>query len=193
MAASIQTQPRFFYPPGGIMIWILIVVELLTFGIAMIALAVSSKENPELFHQSRLHLNTYIGTLNTIFLLASGFFMAVAVQETKNNNHKLTAKYILLALSGGGLFLILKSLEYYVKIEQGLTVGHNTFFTYYWLLTLFHLIHVLVGMGILTGLYFSVRKGITPERKENIGAGAAFWHMCDIIWLFLFPVLYLIL
>ena len=184
---------NFFYPPGGIMIWILIVVELLTFGIGMIALGISSRENPELFHESRLQLNTLLGTVNTVFLLTSGYFMAVSVQYVKRNMAREASRHILYALAGGMLFIAVKSIEYYAKIQHGHTIGYNTFFSFYWLLTLFHLIHVMVGMGILTGLYFSLRKGITPQRQENTETGAAFWHMCDIIWLFLFPVLYLIL
>ncbi len=192
MEATSMQQKSFLYPPGGIMIWILITLEIITFGAAMIALGVSSRENPELFHISRLKLNTLMGTVNTVFLLTSGYFMAVAVQHVKQHMAPEAAKNILFALLGGLLFVVVKGFEYYAKIEHGYTIGYNTFFTFYWLLTLFHLIHVLVGMGILTGLYFSVRKGITETRQENTETGAAFWHMCDLIWLFLFPVLYLI-
>lgn len=77
-----------YYPPGGILLWIIIFLELFTFGIALIALVVSSKEDPSLFHQSRLSLNATFGAINTIFLLTSGFFMATTVHQIKENKIK---------------------------------------------------------------------------------------------------------
>jgi len=72
-----------YYPPGGILMWILITLELITFGIALIALVFQSRENPELYHESRLMLNTTFGAINTVFLLVSGFFMATTVHFFK--------------------------------------------------------------------------------------------------------------
>ncbi len=180
---------NFYYPPGGILIWILITVELLTFGMALIALVFMSKENPELYHESRLMLNSTYGATNTIFLLVSGFFMATTVHLFKKGNFSKASFYLNLTMLGGLLFLVLKSVEYYHKIESGFLLDHNTFFTFYWLLTGFHVIHVLVGLVILTYFKFTLKKLET----EDLEAGAAFWHMCDLIWLLLFPVIYLIL
>ncbi len=180
---------NFYYPPGGILIWILITVELLTFGMALVALVFMSKEDPELFHKSRLMLNSTFGATNTIFLLVSGFFMATTVHLFKKREFDKASFYLNLTMIGGVLFLILKFFEYYHKIESGLLLDHNTFFTFYWLLTGFHVIHVLVGLVILTYFKFTLKKLET----EDLEAGAAFWHMCDLIWLLLFPVIYLIL
>ncbi|HHC80286.1 MAG TPA: nitric oxide reductase [Flavobacteriia bacterium] len=180
-----------YYPPGGILLWILITLELITFGVALIVLVVNSKEDPTLFHQSRLALNTTFGAINTIFLLTSGAFMAVTVHQFKENNLKKASGYLKLTMLGGLLFLILKGFEYYLKIESGHILGSNAFFTFYWLLTGFHVIHVLVGLVILL---FALN-GLKKEKTilEDLEASAAFWHMCDLIWLLLFPVLYLIL
>jgi len=182
-----------FYPPGGILLWVLITVELITFGAALIALAVSSRDNPALYHQSRLQLNATFGAINTLFLLTSGYFMAMTVHKVQQKNIKKAAFYNQLAMLGGLLFLLLKSVEYYEKIQHGLTIGYNTFFTFYWLLTAFHVIHVLVGLGILFFMYLGMRKAQANPDILNVEAGAAFWHMCDLIWLLLFPMLYLIL
>ena len=89
-------------------------------------------------------------------------------------------------------FLILKSYEYYEKIEMVLTMGKSSFFTNYWLLTGFHWIHVLVGLIILIFIRRSIQKSKTEASLEDIEASATFWHMCDIIWLLLYPVLYLL-
>jgi len=186
-----------YYPPGGILIWILITLELITFGVALIALAYMSKEDPEIYHQSRLMLNPAYGAVNTVFLLVSGFFMATTVHQFKKHNFSKASFYLKLTMLGGFLFLALKTVEYYQKINSGLFLDYDTFFTFYWLLTGFHVIHVLVGLVILTYFYFSLRKQKTSDQsnleEEDLEAGAAFWHMCDLIWLLLFPVIYLIL
>ncbi len=181
-----------YYPPGGILMWIIIFLELITFGMALIAFVYYGSQEPELFHQSRLQLNTAFGTINTIFLLTSGFFMANAVYEFKEKNLQKSSLYFKLAMLGGFLFLIVKSIEYYHKIESGITPETNTFFAFYWLLTGFHLIHVLMGLVILYWTNRGMMKKFSDTNVEDVEACAAFWHMCDLIWLLLFPVLYLI-
>ena len=179
-----------FYPPGGILIWILILLEMITFGIALVVLAISSKENPTEFYASSSHLNATYGAMNTIFLLTSGFFMATTVHQFKIGDFKKANFYLNITMFGGVLFLILKSLEYYEKIELGFVLGYDTFFNFYWLLTGFHVIHVLVGLVILLFMKRSFSK--KTALIEDVEASAAFWHMCDLIWLLLFPVLYLV-
>lgn len=181
-----------YYPPGGILIWIVIFLELITFGMALIAMVWYSKEEPELFHNSRLLLNTNIGIVNTLLLITSGFFMAKSLHYFKEKRIKKSISYLKLTLLGGLFFLILKSVEYYFKIEGGYTINYNSFFSFYWLLTLFHVIHVLVGMVILTSVLFGIRKKTSTTTPEDMEASAAFWHMCDLIWLLLFPILYLL-
>lgn len=181
-----------YYPPGGILMWIIIFLELITFGMALVAFVYYGKEQPELFHQSRLQLNTTFGAINTIFLLTSGFFMANAVLEFKNNNRLKSSLYFKLTMLGGTLFLILKGVEYYHKMESGITPETNVFFTFYWLLTAFHLIHVIMGLVILIWTNYGMMKKNSDTGIDDVEACAAFWHMCDLIWLLLFPVLYLI-
>jgi nitric oxide reductase NorE protein len=184
-------EKSIYYPPGGILLWILIFLELITFGAALIAMIVYGNQDPEMFHTSRLHLNTTIGTINTIALITSGFFMALSVQYFKENNLKKSSLFLKLTMIGGVLFLALKGFEYYEKIEVGLTIGYNTFFTFYWLLTLFHVIHLLVGLVILLFMQHDLNKNKNNAKIEDIEASAAFWHMCDLIWLLIFPVIYL--
>lgn len=181
-----------YYPPGGILMWIIIFLELVTFGMALIAMVVYSKEEPEIFHSSRLLLNTTFGTINTLFLITSGFFMALSVRYLKDGNAKKSSLYLKLTMLGGLLFLILKTIEYSAKIDAGLTVDYNTFFTFYWMLTLFHVIHVLVGLVILVIIDRNLSKKKEQTNLDDFEASAAFWHMCDLIWLLLFPIIYLI-
>ncbi len=179
-----------FYPPGGILIWILILLELITFGVSLIVLVLSSKENPSVYELSASHLNATYGAMNTIFLLTSGFFMATSVHQFKNKNIEKSKLFLKLTMAGGILFLILKSFEYSQKIELGLTLGYDTFFNFYWLLTGFHVVHIIVGLVILLFIHKSLSS--QNAQIEDVEASAAFWHMCDLIWLLLFPVLYLI-
>ncbi len=181
-----------YYPPGGILIWIIIFLELFTFAAALIAMVFYGKQEAELFHNSRLQLNATYGMLNTIFLLTSGYFMAVSVAELKRKNIEKFKKLLLLTMFFGILFLILKTIEYNGKIAEGLDISYNTFFTFYWMLTLFHVIHVLVGLVILTSVYFGIKKKNSTTTIEDVEASAAFWHMCDLIWILLFPVIYLL-
>lgn len=190
--AESNDYKNIYYPPGGILMWIIIFLELITFGMALIAFVISGKEEPEVFHESRLLLNSTFGAINTLFLLASGFFMATATHYFKQGDIKKTSLYFKITMLGGALFLVLKCIEYYIKIESGITVDTNTFFTYYWFLTGFHLIHVLIGLVILINTNYGITKQNSDMKVEDVEGCAAFWHMCDLIWLLLFPVLYLL-
>lgn len=184
------TKPLLYYPPGGLLIWIIIYLELLTFGAALITMVVYAKSEPIIFHDSRMQLNATFGALNTLFLLCSGYFMAQTISYLKQNKNKKAKVNLYFTLLGGTLFLILKTIEYSDKIHDGLTMGYNTFFSFYWMLTLFHVIHVVVGMVILILFLLKLKKN--QLNMLDAEAGASFWHMCDLIWLILFPLLYLI-
>ncbi|MFC5194416.1 cytochrome c oxidase subunit 3 [Bizionia hallyeonensis] len=186
------TKPSVYYPPGGILMWIIIYLELITFGGVLIAMVLFSKDEPDVFHQSRLLLNTSFGTINTLFLLVSGFFMALTVSALKAQNIQKSKLYLKLTMLGGLLFLGLKTVEYMGKIDVGLTMDYNTFFSFYWMLTLFHVIHVLVGLVILASVLRTMIKKPETLILEDVEASATFWHMCDLIWLLLFPLIYLV-
>jgi len=172
--------------------WIIIYLELITFGGVLIAMVLFSKDEPDVFHQSRLLLNTSFGTINTLFLLVSGFFMALTVSALKAQNIQKSKLYLKLTMLGGLLFLGLKTVEYMGKIDVGLTMDYNTFFSFYWMLTLFHVIHVLVGLVILASVLRTMIKKPETLILEDVEASATFWHMCDLIWLLLFPLIYLV-
>lgn len=187
-----NNQKSIYYPPGGILIWIIIYLELITFGMTILALAYYGSLEREQFHADSQLLNKTIATINTILLLTSGFFVAKAVHFFKENKIVETAQFLLWALFSGFGFLVLKSYEYYEKVEGGLTMGKSDFFIYYWMLTGFHWIHVLVGLIILLFIRRTIVKKQSNASLEDFEAGASFWHMCDLIWLLLFPVLYLL-
>ena len=116
--------------------------------------------------------------------------MATTVHYFKDKNYKKASLFLELTMLGGFLFLGLKAVEYLEKIKDGFVLGYDTFFNFYWLLTGFHVIHVMVGLVILIFIHRSFNK--KTAITEDVEASAAFWHMCDLIWLLLFPVLYLV-
>lgn len=190
--ALVIDHRNIFYPPGGILLWVIIFVELLTYGLGLLALVHYGRLDPEVFHQSRLQLNTGIGTFNTVVLLTSGFFMAMAVKLFREGNFPQASTYLKLTMAGGGIFIVLKCYEYFEKLSAGVALDENMFFTLYWMLTVFHLAHVLVGMVILTYFLVKMKKAAASIDFLDLESGAAFWHMCDLIWILLFPALYLI-
>ncbi|HRG00855.1 MAG TPA: cytochrome c oxidase subunit 3 [Bacteroidia bacterium] len=188
---KINIKNNIYYPPGGILLWIIIFLELLTFGMAIIAFLISSKSEFSLFHESRLQLNITLGSCNTIILISSGYYMAKAVNYFKENDSKRFSSSLHLTMLIGSLFIVLKSIEYYYKIKNNLLIDTNTFFTFYWLLTIFHLIHVIVGMIILIVIRYKTKQQPNIITIDDVEAAGAFWHMCDLIWLLIFPLLYL--
>ncbi|EON75938.1 Nitric oxide reductase activation protein NorE [Lunatimonas lonarensis] len=179
-------------PPGGLLLWMIILLELTTFGLGIGGLVYYGALEPELFSESRKLLNTPLATANTIVLLVSGYFMAQAVYHFKNQAFLPAGRSLNWTVLGGLVFTMLKNYEYVVKLKSGFEIGDNMFFTFYWLLTGFHLVHILVGVVILLVLGRVIRVNPSGVNVSDLEAGAAFWHMCDLIWLLIFPVLYLI-
>ncbi|WP_136669225.1 cytochrome c oxidase subunit 3 [Flavobacterium sp. H122] len=176
-----------YYPPGGILMWIIIFIEVITFCMALFAALIDAKATPELYHSSSLKLDLTLGTLNTFILLISGYFVAQGLHFFKKESYSSAGRQFNLGVFLGILFIVVKSIEYYNKLSSGYGLGTNNFFSFYWLLTGFHLIHVIIGILIILLL----KKNLSAKKIEDVEAGTTFWHMCDLIWLLLFPILYL--
>lgn len=180
------------YPPGGVLIWIVIFLELITFSFGLVAFVYYGKNDADLYHTSSQTLNKSIAIANTFILLTSSYFMAVAIDSLKIKNSTKGAAFIKYTLLMGMLFVVLKTVDYYLKIQAGELLTTNIFYTFYWMLTAFHLIHVIIGLLILSYFYYTLKNGNSPLLLTDSTAGAAFWHLCDLIWLLLFPALYLL-
>lgn len=188
-----QTVGSIYYPPGGILIWFLIILEIFTFLGAALIFVYYRHNNMEEFAQSKALLNPVIGTVNTIILITSGLFMALSVNKLRENNTQKSAQFILFGLVLGLLFLVIKGYEFYHKIDSGIGFNYNDFFTFYWLMTGFHFVHVLFGVGLLAYMYQAVKKNkYKSDHMFDVEASATYWHMCDLIWILIFPVLYLL-
>lgn len=171
--------------PGEFLMWVLIISELLVFGAGMIAFMGVRLTDPAGFAEAQSHLHRTGAALNTAVLVTSGYLAAQALQWRRNMQRSLARLALILAALLGVLFLIIKGTEYADKASQGIGYETHPFFLFYYLLTGFHAAHVLAGVGILLLVAWRDDPG-------NIEAGAQFWHMVDLIWIMLFPVIYLL-
>jgi len=171
--------------PGHPMMWILIGSELLVFGAALIAFSGARIADPAGFAAAQNHLDRLTGLINVMVLLTSGLFAAFAVEAVRHDRVAAARRFMLLASLLGAVFLTVKGYEYSNELAAGLTIESGTFFTLYYLITGFHALHVMLGIIILA---------IVDDRTDchALETGAAFWHMVDLVWLLVFPIVYLV-
>lgn len=171
--------------PGDLMMWILIVSELLVFGAGLAAFMGVRLTDPAGFAEAQTHLNATTAGINTVVLVTSGWLAAQAVRASEIGNLLRTRLLLAAASVLGVVFLVIKGMEYADKAAQGIDFETHSFFLFYYMLTGFHAMHVIAGIVIL-GL---VGWKATPRNTE---VGAAFWHMVDLVWVLLFPIIYLL-
>lgn len=181
---------------GDFGVWLVIYVELFTFGIIFTGYSIARYNNVDMFNESQLLLNKSAGFLNTILLITSSWLVMRAVENIKNiyNDFDIqkASKYLLLAIGFGAIFVLSKIAELLHIFGQGIHLSSNTFFTFYILLALFHLMHVLLGMFILFVLYQNTKaKKYSQESHVGLESGALYWHMVDLLWIVLFPLVYI--
>ena len=188
------------YPAGDFAIWIIIYVELVTFGLLFLGYAFSRRSNIEMFNHSQQMLETTSGFINTLLLVTSSYFVVKAVRSIQNMTegsreefNKKASKWLLLAMLFGAGFLVNKIFEFSYIFGEGINLSTNTFFMFYLLLTGFHFMHVLLGSVILFNIFQKTRVyGYTIEDHKGIISGATYWHMVDFLWIILFPLVYII-
>ncbi len=171
--------------PGELLMWVLIVSELLVFGAGLAAFLAVRVTDPAGFAEAQAHLHRTGAALNTLVLVTSGFLAARALHLRLDARRTAARLHLLAAMMLGAVFLVIKGAEYADKAAQGIGAETHPFFMFYYLLTGFHAAHVLAGIVIL---------GLVAiwDDAHNIETGAAFWHMVDLVWVLLFPVIYLL-
>lgn len=184
-------------PPGDFGIWVVVYIELITFGLLFVGYAFARRTDVELFNQSQLLLDQRFGFINTLILITSSYFVVKAIESIqlidREKASALASKWLLAAMSLGSLFIVFKIIEFTDKFEQGINLSTNTFFMFYLLLTAFHFMHVILGLIIL----FNIRQktkigGYTKEDHKGMQTGATYWHLVDLLWIVLFPLIYII-
>lgn len=179
--------------PGDLAMWFFILAELLVFGIFFLAYAFARTRNVELFNASQLELNKLSGAINTVLLISGSYFVVRAVDRIRHGQSRLCAHWLIAAMACGGAFLILKLVEFGTKIEAGISMSTNLFFMFYLGLGFFHFMHVVLGMVILGAVALKAwRGGYHANDYAGVETGAAYWHMVDLVWIVLFPLIYIL-
>lgn len=185
--------------------WLFLLTEILLFGGVFVFYAIYRAWHPEMFMNANEHLDVTLGTINTIVLIVSSLTVALAIRNMQLDQRKECMRNLLITIALAGVFLVIKYFEYSHKIHLGMLPGKfytfegiegtnpHIFFSVYFLLTGIHGLHILIGMSLLTWMFLKVKKGHFSSSYyvpiENVGL---YWHLVDLIWIFLFPLLYLI-
>jgi cytochrome c oxidase subunit III len=183
--------------------WVFIFTEILLFGGLFLVYAIMRSSYSTEFHQAAHHLNAFIGTINTIVLLVSSATVAMSITAVQKGNNKLAVILLFTTLLCAAVFMINKYFEWGHKIHIGLYPGSDLmislshgqvmFFSLYYFMTGLHMFHLVVGGIILTIVMIKVQSGaINAGRYVLLENGGLYWHLVDLIWIFLFPLLYLI-
>lgn len=187
-------------PPTGVTgvenskvgMWFFLASEVMLFG-GLIGSYVSLRSANPFFAESAQHLNSALATINTILLLTSSYTMAMAVGSIKAGDQAKLRLYLLLTILLGSGFLGIKAIEYSDKFAHHIYPSTDVFFGFYFLMTGLHALHVFLGVVVLSGTLVKARLGrytaTYHDTVENVGL---YWHFVDIVWIFLFPLFYLI-
>jgi cytochrome c oxidase subunit 3 len=186
--------------------WVFLVTELMFFGGMFLAYTVYRSLYPASFAHASITLSAPIGALNTAVLLCSSLTMVLAVRAAQMGNRKLIITFLILTILLGTVFLGIKGYEWHEKFVEHHVPGPSfhlegeqyqgpaqLFFTLYFAMTGLHALHMVIGIGILTVLIIQTYgRKFTPEYYSPIDVGGLYWHFVDIVWIYLFPLLYLI-
>ena len=190
---------------GTLGMWVFLAGELLLFGGLFTGYAVYRWAYYEAFHEASGHLYMTLGSINTAVLLASSLLVALAVHAAESDRCRAIAGYLVAAVALGALFLAIKALEYYLDYREHLIPWVNfhfeeshaknarLFFVFYFVMTGIHALHMLVGLGVLALLAVLAWRGhYSSEYHHPVEIAGLYWHFVDIVWVFLFPALYLL-
>jgi cytochrome c oxidase subunit III len=185
--------------------WLFLVQEVLFFGGLFMTYLLYRWHDPQAFQAGSHELNIVLGTVNTAVLIASSLTMAMAVHSAQTDKQKALLRWLLATGTLGLVFLVIKYFEYHAKWEHHLIPGAHfhfagqvgeraeLFFSLYFAMTGMHALHMIVGVGVLSWIFNRARKGEFGAHYYNpVECFGLYWHFVDIVWIFLFPMLYLI-
>ena len=175
-------------PTGRLAVWWVIASEIVIFG-GLLGSYVMFRLSHDAFAQQAAHTNTWIGAFNTLVLLTSSLFAVLGHKAADAGDGPKAAKFLYLTAGGGLLFAAIKFLyEWPMEISHGYTITANTFWSFYYTAAGIHAAHVIGGVIIMLILAPRVKQNLDLHRVELIGL---YWHFVDVVWIFLFPLLYI--
>ena len=185
--------------------WIFLITEIMFFGGLFTGYAIYRSTYPEAFAQASHHLDLTLGGINTVILIGSSLTMAFAVRAAQLGSNKSAVNYMVATLILGLAFLVIKSFEYHHKYVEHLIPGPGfhlegpmarqieLMFCFYFAMTGMHALHMVVGAGLLIYFIMKARANTySPEYYGPVEIMGLYWHFVDIVWIFLFPLLYLV-
>ncbi len=180
--------------PANPAVWVFVLSEMSEFAFFFIAFLVARALHPEIFAAGPSHLNTVAGVVNTLILITSSWFVANGVRATRDGGApRTTAIWLALTIGAGLLYCVVKYLEYLWNMEHGVAMRANLFFALYYYLTFNHLLHVLIGICVIGWALVQTLLGSYDSHNHSGLEGAAiYWHMIDLVWILLFPMIYIV-
>lgn len=173
-------------------VWVFIGADAVIFAILFLSFMQDRLKNPVMFEASRHTLNMNLGGIDTLILLTSSWSVALAIQAINRDLVDRAPRYLLGGVLTGLMFVGSKSFEYFQKFAHGITPGTDPFYMWYFTLTGIHLLHVLVGTALLTYVWIGSRRAAYSSSHRVLPeCVASFWHLVDLLWIVLFPLLYL--
>ena len=192
-AVASAAPPRKQHVPGEAGIWLFVAGDMVMFSLLFVIFLYYRGQNVDVFARSREHMNQVFGALNTVLMLSSSWFVAMAVQAARRGCLQLTRRLLTGAFLCGASFGVVKVFEYTEKISAGIVLTTNDFYIYYFVFTGIHMVHVLLAMGVLAFLTSHMRGPIQHTNAlRNLESGATFWHLVDLLWIVLFALFYLL-
>lgn len=189
--ALVSTPAVALHPPGDLAIWVFILAELLAFGVFFATYAITRMHNVALFDEMQLTLDRRAGAINTFLLITASWCVARAVAAIKLDRVTASQRWLLFGMLAGVGFVVVKLFEYHAKLSHGINLATNTFYMFYLSLTFFHFMHVLLGLAILVAVWLKTRRGgYSSADHHGMETGASYWHMVDLVWVVLFPLVY---
>jgi len=188
-----HADPAVAFESAKLGVWTFLATEVLLFGALFTAYTVFRMKYPELFRAEHAKLDRVLGAVNTVVLITSSLMVVLGVDAIRRGKARLFEAYFGATILLAGVFLCVKYAEYTAKFHHGIYPGTNLFFSIYFMLTGLHGIHVLLGMGLLSYVILLSRRGrlsasyFTPAEMSGL-----YWHFVDLVWIYLFPLLYLI-
>jgi nitric oxide reductase NorE protein len=189
VAAAAEHERRLPGEPG---LWIFIAGDAFMFALFFTCFVVQRASNVALYVESQRALDTTIGAVNTVLVLTASWLVVMAVAAAKQRLRSAVVGYLSAAIGCGGAFAAAKFYEYHAKVAHGITMLTNDFFMYYFVLTGLHFVHLAIGVIVLTVLVVKARRSIAGDYLYYLESGASYWHMVDLLWILLFPLLYLV-
>jgi heme/copper-type cytochrome/quinol oxidase subunit 3 len=174
-------------PTGRLAVWWVLVSEIVIFGGVLVSYVMHRLGHPE-WGAEAAHTNMWAGGFNTLVLLTSSLSAVLAHQAAEGGDGPKAARLLRLTALGGLIFLTVKSFEWTHEIREGFTIQAGGFWSYYYTAAGLHAFHVLAGALIMLFVAAGAAKNRDLHRVENIGI---YWHFVDIVWIFLFPLLYI--